>query len=111
MLPYVAAADFGVLPSTVQEACLLSAQEYMSQGIPVVTTDNGGQREYLHHGENSLLVPPADPTALADAMGRLADDADLRHRLGRQARADFDSTLAYDHFYRAMRSLYQSLIY
>lgn len=111
VLPYVAAADFGVLPSTVREACPLSPQEYMSQGVPVVATDNGGQREYLRHGENSLLVPPADPTALADAMGRLADDADLRHRLGRQARADFDSTLAYDHFYRAMRSLYQSLIY
>lgn len=109
VLPYVAAADFGVLSSTVQEACLLSAQEYMSQGIPVVTTDNGGQREYLHHGENSLLVPPADPTALADAMARLADDADLRRRLGRQAKADFDSALAYDHFYRAMRTLYQSL--
>ena len=111
VLPYVAAADFGVLPSTVQEACLLSAQEYMSQGIPVVTTDNGGQREYLRHGENSLLVPPGDPTALANAMARLADDANLRHRLGRQARADFDGALAYDHFYRAMRSLYQSLKY
>lgn len=109
VLPYVAAADFGVLPSTVQEACLLSAQEYMSQGIPVVTTDNGGQREYLRHGENSLLVPPGDPTALANAMARLADDADLRRRLGRQARADFDGALAYDHFYRAMHTLYQSL--
>jgi len=34
-----------------------------------------------------LLVPPADPTALADALERLAHDPELGSRLGRAGRA------------------------
>ena len=108
VLAYVAAADFGVLPSTVREACPLSAQEYLSQGRPVVSTNQGGQCEYLADGSNALLVPP-DPTALADAMRRLATDTALCHRLGLQAKADFGHHLTYDHFYTQMHHLYQSL--
>ena len=52
VLPYVAGADFGILASTVREGCPLSPQEYMSQGHPVVVTDNGGQREYVEDGRN-----------------------------------------------------------
>ena len=106
VIPYVAAADFGILASTVQEGCPLSPQEYMSQGRPVVVTDNGGQREYVEHGKNGLLVPPGDAEALAGAMGRLVDDAALRQRLGRQAKADFDDHLSYAHFYARIKTVY-----
>jgi len=91
ILPYVAGADFGVLASTVREGCPLSPQEYMSQGRPVVATNNGGQREYIDDGKNGLLVEPGDARQLADAMRRLAADAELRRRLGRQAKADYDA--------------------
>ena len=37
-------------------------------------------------GETGLLVPPDDPGALAAAIGRLLDDADLRRRLGAAGR-------------------------
>ena len=106
VLPYVAAADFGVLASIVREGCPLSPQEYMSQGRAVVTTDNGGQREYVVDGVNGLLVPPGDADRLAQAMGRLADDASLRQRLGRQAAADYRDHLNYEHFYSAISRLY-----
>lgn len=106
VLPYVAAADFGILASTVREGCPLSPQEYMSQGHPVVATDNGGQREYIDHEHNGLLVEPGNADQLAKAIGRLIDDADLRQRLGRQAKADFDDHLNYDHFYTQIQSVY-----
>ena len=106
ILPYVAAADFGILASTVSEGCPLSPQEYMSQGRPVVTTDNGGQREYVVDGQNGLLVKPGDARQLADAIGRLTADADLRLRLGRQAKADYDDHLNYEHFYAQIRKIY-----
>ena len=106
VIPYVAAADFGILASTVQEGCPLSPQEYMSQGRPVVVTDNGGQREYVEHGKNGLLVPPGDARALAGAMERLVDDAGLRQRLGQQAKADFDDHLSYAHFYARIKTVY-----
>jgi len=107
VLPFVATADFGLLPSVVREGCPLSPMEYMSQGHAVVATDNGGQREYIVDGCNGLLVPPADHQQLAAAMARLIDDADLRHRLGRQAQADFMAQLHYDHFYRQVKAFYE----
>jgi glycosyltransferase involved in cell wall biosynthesis len=106
VLPYVAAADFGILASTVQEGCPLSPQEYMSQGHPVIVTDNGGQREYVIQEQNGLLVPPGDAQALAAAISRLVDDASLRQRLGEQAKADFDDHLNYDHYYAQIKTIY-----
>ena len=107
VLPYVASADFGILASTVQEGCPLSPQEYMSQGRPVVVTNNGGQREYVVQEQNGLLVPPGDAKALAEAMARLVDDAALRQRLGQQAKADFDDHLNYDHYYEQIKRIYE----
>jgi glycosyltransferase involved in cell wall biosynthesis len=106
VLPYVAAADFGILASTVQEGCPLSPQEYMSQGRPVIVTNNGGQREYVVEGQNGLLVPPGDAKALAEAIARLVGDAALRQRLGQQAKADFDDHLNYAHYYAQIKTVY-----
>ena len=106
VLPYVAGADFGILASTVQEGCPLSPQEYMSQGCPVVVTNNGGQREYVVQEQNGLLVPPGDAKALAEAMARLVDDAALRQRLGQQAKTDFDDHLNYEHYYAQIKKVY-----
>ena len=106
-LSVVAAADFGILASTVQEGCPLSPQEYMSQGHPVVVTNNGGQREYVQQEHNGLLVPPGDAKALAEAIARLVDDAALRQRLGAQAKADFDDHLNYDHYYEQIKKIYE----
>ncbi len=107
VLSVVAAADFGILASTVQEGCPLSPQEYMSQGHPVVVTNNGGQREYVVQEHNGLLVPPGDAKALAEAIARLVDDAALRQRLGTQAKADFDDHLNYEHYYEQIKKIYE----
>lgn len=107
VMPYVAAADFGVLASTVSEGCPLSPQEYMSQGHPVVATNNGGQREYINDDKNGLLVPPNDAKALAHAMGQLIDDPDLRLRLGKQAKEDFEDHMTYEHFYALISKIYE----
>ena len=57
----------------------------MLSGRPVITRDSPAARELFRHGEHLLLVPPADPKALADAILRLRNDPPLRHRLGRAA--------------------------
>ena len=106
VLPYVATADFGILASTVQEGCPLSPQEYMSQGRPVVATDNGGQREYIVGGVNGLLVPPGDSKQLAQAMARFIDDPGARQAMGERARIDFFDHMDYDYFYNQIKQLY-----
>jgi glycosyltransferase involved in cell wall biosynthesis/GT2 family glycosyltransferase len=55
--------------------------EALACGVPLVTTDNGGCREYARHEETALVVPPGDPDAMADAIRRLRADVELRRRL------------------------------
>lgn len=70
--------------SSVTEAFPYSAIESMMSGIPMVATDVGGTREAL--GSTGILVPSRDPGQLALGIAMLAQDAELRHRLGRAAR-------------------------
>ena len=55
--------------------------EALACGTPLVTTDNGGCREYAVDGETALVVPPRDAPRMAAAMRRLLDDAPLAARL------------------------------
>ena len=60
--------------------------EAMALGTPCVSTDVTGIPEALHDGETGLMVGQRDPAALAAALERLLDDAELRVRLARAAR-------------------------
>lgn len=60
--PYVTATQSGV------------AQIAFHFGRPVVTTDVGGLAEVVPDGEAGLVVPPNDPTALADALVRFVEE-------------------------------------
>lgn len=55
--------------------------EALACGAPLVTTDNGGCREYAIDGETALVVPPRDTEAMARAIGRLLEDRALARRL------------------------------
>ncbi|MDJ0663497.1 MAG: glycosyltransferase [Acidimicrobiia bacterium] len=55
--------------------------ESLACGTPLVTTDNGGCRDYAIDGETALVVPPRDPRAMADAIARIRRDPALRERL------------------------------
>jgi GT2 family glycosyltransferase len=55
--------------------------EALACGVPLVTTDNGGCREYAHDGETALVVPPRDAGAMAAAMSRLLEDETLAKEL------------------------------
>ena len=61
--------------------------EPMAAALPVVATDLPGTREALGEADAGVLVAPGDPAVLADAILRLAHDADLRRRLGAANRA------------------------
>lgn len=65
---------FGVLPSVGPEACATVIMEAMASGKAIVATDVGGMPDLVDHGKTGLLVPPADPQALAGAMQALMND-------------------------------------
>jgi glycosyltransferase involved in cell wall biosynthesis len=53
----------------------------MASGTAVVTTDCGGTRDYAINGYNSLITPPGDPSAIADAVIKVLNDQRLRDSL------------------------------
>ena len=87
MIELYAEAEVAVVPS-LYEGFSLPAVEAMACGLPLVTTTGGALPEVVGaDGECALLVPPADPGALAGAIVRALDDADLRARMGAAGRA------------------------
>ncbi len=103
------AAHIAVLPSR-REGLPKSLLEAAAMGRPLVATDVPGCREIARDGVNALLVPPDDPSALAAALERLADDAELRRRFGAAGRALVESELAADAVGAATVACYRSLL-
>jgi colanic acid/amylovoran biosynthesis glycosyltransferase len=89
------------------EGIPVSLMEAMSYGVPVVSTTTGGIPELLRGGAG-LLVPPADPAALANALALSMEDKDLRSRLRRLGRerveAEFDAPTIASELTRRMES-------
>jgi glycosyltransferase involved in cell wall biosynthesis len=75
---------FGIAPSVWHEPCATVVMEGMSQGKPMIVTNLGGMPELVTDGETGLVVPPL-ASAMAPAMRRLLNDADLRARMGEAA--------------------------
>jgi glycosyltransferase involved in cell wall biosynthesis len=96
---YLSAADIFVLPS-YREGMPRSILEAMAAGRPVVATNVRGSREEVVDGATGFLAPVRDAERLAKVIGRLADDPDLRTRMGTagQARARelFDERHVFD---------------
>jgi glycosyltransferase involved in cell wall biosynthesis len=74
--------------SSRSEGLSVALCEAMACGVPAVVSDVGELRDLVHDGRNGFVVAPADVDALADRLGRLLADPDLRATLGRAAAAD-----------------------
>jgi len=79
---YYASADIFCSPATGAESFGIVLLEAMSAGKPVVASDIEGFRGVMTHGEQGLLVPKKDSNAMAEALGMLARDPELRRKLG-----------------------------
>ncbi|MFN2347512.1 MAG: glycosyltransferase family 4 protein [Dermatophilaceae bacterium] len=93
MAAVYSAFDVFVLAS-YREGFSRAAMEAAACERPMVLTDIRGCREIGTHEEHLLLVPPRDSTALAEAVGCLVEEPELRARLGgaasQRAQAHFD---------------------
>ena len=76
---------------------------------PIVASDVSGCRHFIRDGIEGALVPPNDAAALADALERLATDAELRQRQGAAARARFAAGYTIASVKQAVRATYVAL--
>jgi glycosyltransferase involved in cell wall biosynthesis len=92
------------------ESLLIVNLEAQASGRPVVTTRHGGIPEFVDDGRTALVVPEADPAALANALVRMLTDDELATSLalaGPSWAAQFDvavCTSRVDDLYDALRS-------
>lgn len=78
-------ADAFVLPSFA-EGVPVVLMEAMASALPCLSTRIAGIPELIEDGKDGLLVPPSDIDALAKQIVALADDRELRQRLGEAGR-------------------------
>ncbi|MDD5669776.1 MAG: glycosyltransferase family 4 protein, partial [Candidatus Omnitrophica bacterium] len=71
--------------SSLAEGFPLPVLEAMACGCPVITTACGGVSDYAEDGVNCLVVPPAQPGAMSEAIFRLYDNPGLRKKLSSAA--------------------------
>jgi glycosyltransferase involved in cell wall biosynthesis len=100
--------DLFVQPS-LYESQGLAILEAMAAGRPVVATDVGGVRDAVRDGETGLLVPAADPGAMAGAILRLAGDPGEASAMAERARARIRELYSVDRMVAEYARLYKEL--
>jgi glycosyltransferase involved in cell wall biosynthesis len=110
MPAYYQAADISVLPS-LKEATSVSGLESMASGLPLIGTNVGGIPQIIDDGETGLLVSPADPGALNDALTELCRDQALRERLGHAARDAVVAQFDWDAISLQTEEAYRSVVF
>jgi protein-tyrosine-phosphatase len=104
----MAAMDVFVLPS-LNEGLPMAILEAMALGKAVIASNVGGLPEVIRHRETGLLVPPADPRALADACLELSERGDWARQLGAQAKIVVENEFSHDRNGAMLSDLYRGV--
>ncbi|MDQ6940507.1 MAG: glycosyltransferase, partial [Verrucomicrobiota bacterium] len=103
-------ADVVVSASRDEAMPTVTILEAMCLGKAIVATAVGGAEEVMVNDENSLLVRPEDPIALAAALQRVIENPALVRHLGAGARATYEKNFTIDRFGREFREIIDQTI-
>lgn len=106
---YVGAMDV-LVHTSLREGLARALPQALIAGKPAVSYDIDGAREVVLPGETGFLLPPQSIGPLGDALVALADDAELRRRLGATGRARFTEPFRHESMTRRIREVYESLL-
>ncbi|MFH0764087.1 MAG: glycosyltransferase [Candidatus Omnitrophota bacterium] len=89
----LSASDICVLPS-LSEGLSNALMEYMTAGKPIVATKVGGNPELIENGVTGILIEPANPADLGNAIADLIKNKEKRSFLARNAREKAEKELS-----------------
>jgi glycosyltransferase involved in cell wall biosynthesis len=95
--------------SSIAEGTPGSVLEAMASGLPVVGTRVGGVPEVVCEGTTGHLVPPRDPSAMADALARYVREPSLAKAHGKAGRKRVLSHYSMPAMVAGYQALYDSL--
>ncbi len=107
---FMARLDLFILPSLFGEGTPMSILEAMALRKPVIATASEGNREVVVDGETGLLVPPADPHALAAAIQRLAAAPDLMAKMAAAGRRRLEAQYTAEQMAQRYTELYREVL-
>lgn len=109
---YFHLADLMLITST-QEGLSIVGLEAMAHGLPVISTDCGGPRDFIDDGENGYLVGLDDVDAMVEKSLHLLNNDGAYHAMSVKARKKIESTFSYAavyaHFKKGLVALYPEL--
>jgi glycosyltransferase involved in cell wall biosynthesis len=103
------AMDIFMLPSH-WEGLPASVLEAMHAALPIITTCVGGIPELVRDGQEGILIDPANPGAIVEAVIRLSKDSALRVRLAEAARHRAQSLFSIESMVGRTCALYESVL-
>jgi|SRR5687767_11487362 len=107
--PLFCALDIFVSASHSESFGLVIA-EAMATETPIVATETEGAKEILRNGETGLLVKVRDVPDLANAIGKLLADEELRLRIGRRAGEEVRRRFTLEKMVNATEQVYQESV-
>ncbi|HWQ83751.1 MAG TPA: glycosyltransferase family 4 protein [Anaerolineales bacterium] len=109
--PYLAQADIGVSPYCGwKEYSGLKLFDYKAAGLACIASGENGQPATLKHGETGWIVPPCDEEKLTQALVHLADQPELRRKLGQAARLEAENYHGWDHTTDKLENILENII-
>ena len=100
-------ASIVCLPTYYREGLPKTLLEAAATGRPVIATDVPGCREIVRNEENGLLVPVKNANRLAGAITRLAENRQLRIKMGEFGRKLVEAEFSIDIVNRRTLALYE----
>ena len=110
VLRIIAAADVSLLPSVKGEGLSKVLLESMFLARPTVMTDIGGNKGLGIDGETALIVPARDEDALLEAILRIAENKELRAKLGPAGKAFVTEHYAADKTAKDLDAAYRKVL-
>jgi colanic acid/amylovoran biosynthesis glycosyltransferase len=98
------------LLSSVSEGLSNAVLEAMACGLPIVTSDCGGMNEAVANGIEGFLTPVRDARAIAEALGKLARNPELRQKMACACRTRILKDFSLDGQIEQWLRLYHSVL-
>ncbi len=110
LLPYYYGAADVFVTTPWYEPFGMTPLEAMACARPVIGAEVGGIKYTVRDGETGYLVPPRDPTALAERLGSLLDAPDLLEEMGRRALERATELFTWERVAASLAEAYQTVL-